>query len=381
MRAKRRVRSGADTLLTDPLPFGLSKRARCGLITNQTGILCSLRPTYDVLAERCTLAALFSPEHGVRGDAQAGAEILAGTDARTGLPAYSTYGRGKESAFRAMAELDAVFFDIQDIGSRYYTYPYTMAESMEACAEAGVPFIVLDRPPVIGCTPQGNILDPAFASFVGKYAVAARTGLTVGEFARYIHAVEGVGGALAVIPCRGVSRSMYYDECDLPFVPPSPNLPTVDCALVYVGTCLFEGTNVSEGRGTAKPFEQLGAPWLRTGELIEALNALPHAGCAYRETFFTPVSSKHCGVLCAGIQIHVLDRDAFHPFETGLRVLSAIRAQNPEFAFENGGKFAAQLFGSDALLAEEFDCEAYLAGLAAPLARYAERSRAFHLYE
>lgn len=365
------VRSGAEVL--ERLPG--FQAMRVGLITNPTAVTAAFRPTYDILAEKYTLAALFSPEHGVRGDAQAGAEVDAYTDRETGLPVYSTYGPGKAAAMEAMAALDCVFFDIADIGSRYYTFQYTMTEAMETCARAKVPFVVLDRPPVIGCFAEGNILDPAFSSFVGKYATAARTGLTIGEFAKFIRETEKIDCELQVIPCENVHRDMYYEQTGLPFVPPSPNLPTVDAALVYVGTCLLEGTNLSEGRGTTKPFELLGAPWLHSREIISRMGR--QDGCLLREAYFTPQFSKHQGALCAGIQIHVTDRAAFRPFDVGVRLLSAIQEVHPQLEYRD---FLKNLFGSDAMFSPDFDCEQYLAGLEEPLAHYRKKIEPFFLY-
>jgi len=368
----KKVKSGAEVLEN----LAGKKTVRAGLITNPTAVTSELRPTYDILKEKFTLTAMFSPEHGVRGDAQAGAEITEYVDSVTGITVYSTYGRGKESAFAAMRELDCVFFDIADIGSRYYTYQYTMTEAMQNCAAAGVPFVVLDRPPVIGCFAEGNLLDPAYSSFVGKYATAARTGLTIGEFAKYINASEAIGCDLTVVPCENVRRDMYFEETGLPFVLPSPNIPTVDAALVYVGTCLFEGTNVSEGRGTTKPFELFGAPWLRCRDVIEKMGT--QDGCLLRETYFTPQFSKHAGTLCAGIQLHVTDRTAFRPFDVGVRLVHTIRELHPEFEYRS---FIKNLFGSDAICTDNFDCERYLAGLDAPLAEYKRKIAPYFLYE
>ena len=351
------VSPGAEVLLHTPLPKSIaSKASRVGLITNHTGVLPNLRPTYDVLAECYTLVALFSPEHGVRGDVDAGGDVPDSIDAATGLPVYSTYGPSGNAAYRKMGELDCVFFDIQDVGARYYTYQYTMTEAMEACAAAGVPFVVLDRPPMIGCIPQGNILNREFSSFVGTYPTAARTGLTIGEFAQMINETESIGCALTVVPCIGITRNLYYP-----------------------GTCLLEGTNLSDGRGTAKPFELIGAPWLRVQDALGALCALPHEGCLYLETSYTPHSAKFRGECCHGIQIHVIDRSTFRPFETAIRILSVIRAQNPEFAFTNPA-FESNLFGSDALVAKQFNCERYIASLAAPLAEYRKKIEPFYLY-
>ena len=368
----KKVKSGAEVLEN----LDGKKTVRAGLITNPTAVTSELRPTYDILKEKFTLAAMFSPEHGVRGDAQAGAEITEYVDSVTGITVYSTFGRGKETALAAMRELDCVFFDIADIGSRYYTYQYTMTEAMQNCAAAGVPFVVLDRPPVIGCFAEGNILDVKYSSFVGKYATAARTGLTIGEFAEYINASENIGCDLTVVPCENVRRDMYFEETGLPFVLPSPNIPTVDAALVYVGTCLFEGTNVSEGRGTTKPFELFGAPWMRCRDVIGKMGK--QDGCLLRETYFTPQFSKHAGTLCAGIQLHVTDRTAFRPFDVGVRLVHTIRELHPEFEYRS---FIKNLFGSDAICADDFDCERYLAGLEAPLAEYKRNIAPYFLYE
>ncbi len=363
--------SGAEVLASLPG----KKRVRAGLITNPTAVTSDFRPTYDILLEKFSLTALFSPEHGVRGDAQAGAEVSAYTDRVTGLPVYSTYGAGKTVAMDAMRDLDCVFFDIADIGSRYYTYQYTMTEAMENCAKAGVPFVVLDRPPVIGCFAEGNLLDTAYSSFVGKYATAARTGLTVGEFANYINATENLGCDLTVVPCENVRRAMYYEETGLPFVMPSPNIPTVDCALVYVGTCLFEGTNLSEGRGTTKPFELFGAPWMRPRDVIQKMGQPD--GCKFRETYFTPQFSKHAGELCAGLQLHVTDRAVFRPFDVGVRLLTVLRELHPEFEYRS---FIKNLFGSAEILEETFDCDRYLAGLDVPLNEYKRKISSYYLY-
>lgn len=368
----KKIKSGAEVL--ESLPE--NKNLRVGLITNPTAVTSTLRPTYDILKEKFSLVCLFAPEHGVRGDAQAGAEITEYTDNVIGVTVYSTYGRGKSAAYEKMQSLDCVFFDIADVGSRYYTYQYTMTEAMQSCANAKIPFVVLDRPPVIGCFAEGNILDPAFSSFVGKYATAARTGLTIGEFAKYINDSESLGCNLTVVPCENIRRRDYFDETDLPFIPPSPNIPTVDTALVYVGTCLFEGTNLSEGRGTTKPFEMLGAPWLRCRDVIEKIGKTD--GCMLREAYFTPQFSKHSGVLCSGIQIHVTNRTEFKPFELGVRLLHTIRTLHPEFEYRD---FIKNLFGSDEICSESFDCDSYLDGISAPLEEYRRKITPYFMYE
>ena len=379
---KRHILCGAEVLdKGSPLP--LTKSAKVGLITGPTAISHDGTPTFEILRRHFNLCAMFSPEHGVRGNLQAGAKVTEYVDETTGIPVYSTYGDGRIRSDEAIAALDCVFFDIQDIGSRYYTYQYTMTESMAVCAAHHVPFVVLDRPPMIPSIPQGNILCREHASFVGKYPTASRTGLTIGEFARYINESEGIGCDLTVIPCENVTSSMFYDEGDLPFVLPSPNLPSVDCALLYVGTCLIEGTNLSEGRGTTKPFEFVGAPWLKSRETIaltkEMLDRLNLSGVLLREAYFTPTFSKHEGQLCAGIQLHVTDRDALRPFDTALCLISAIRQIHPEFEFREG--FMKHLFGSDEILAADFDVPAYLAAQKDPVETYARAIEPYRLYE
>ena len=379
---KRHILCGAE-VLENGFPLPLTNSARVGLITGPTGILRDGTPTCEILRKHYSLCAMFSPEHGVRGNMQAGAKVSAYTDEDTGIPVYSFYGQEKSNAAEAMAALDCVFFDIQDIGSRYYTYQYTMTEAMEICSAHRIPFVVLDRPPMIPSIPQGNILRREFSSFVGKYPTASRTGLTIGEFARYINASEKIGCDLTVIPCENVVRSLFYDECDLPFVLPSPNLPSVDCALLYVGTCLIEGTNLSEGRGTTKPFEFIGAPWFKSRETIamtkELLDSMDLGGVLLRETYFTPTFSKHEGQLCAGVQLHVTDRNILRPFDTALCLISAVRQIHPEFAFRED--FMKLLFGSDEILSPDFDAPSYLAAQKESIASYARAIEPYRLYK
>lgn len=381
---KRSIKAGADVLLSDPsLLRELGRYSSVGLVTNPTGITKDARPVFTELIDRgCPIKALFSPEHGVRGDAQAGEAVEEYRDPATGVPVWSAYGPAKARALEAAASLDCLIFDIQDIGSRYYTYQYTMLDFMKAAADRGIPFWVLDRPPVIGCRAEGNILDRAFSSGVGRVPLAARTGMTIGELAGYLNAAEDIGCALRVIPCEGIRRGMFFDEGDLPFVCPSPNLTSPDCALLYVGTCLFEGTNLSEGRGTTKPFELFGAPWLDSAALLRELGAMTSRGmlpgCLFRETAFVPTFSKYAGELCRGIQIHLIDRDLYRPFETGIRLVDLIRRLHPEEY--KARSFLANLYGSDAILKDDFSPDAALAEAEPALAAYRERTAAFALY-
>ncbi|WP_298825030.1 DUF1343 domain-containing protein [uncultured Planococcus sp.] len=304
-----------------------------GLITNPTGVDQELNSIVDLLDKdpEVNLTALYGPEHGVRGDAQAGQYVDYYIDEVTGVPVYSLYGKTRKPTPEMLEGIDVLIFDIQDVGARFYTYIYTMALAMEAAEEQGIPFIVLDRPnPLGGTKVEGPVLDPAFASFVGQYAIPLRHGMTVGELAEFFNAEIGIGADLTVVEMMGWKRNSFYDETGLQFVPPSPNMPTLDTALVYPGTALIEGTNVSEGRGTTKPFEFIGAPFINSTELAEALNALELPGVSFRAASFTPAFSKHASQLSHGIQVHVTDRESYLPIETGLHIVKTIYDLYPE---------------------------------------------------
>jgi uncharacterized protein YbbC (DUF1343 family) len=309
---------------------------RVGLICNPTAVDRRLRHAADLLhaLPGVTLAALFGPEHGVRGDAPYMVAVDGEVDAATGLPVHSLYGATAGSlrpAAAALAGLDALCFDIQDVGARYYTYQATMLLCMEAAARAGLAFVVLDRPnPIGGVRVEGPALRPGFESFCGLHDLAPRHGLTVGELARLFVAERGLDLDLTVVPCRGWRRERGAGATGLPWVLPSPNMPTPATALVYPGMCLLEGTNLSEGRGTTRPFELLGAPWLDPAALAAALDAERLPGVRFRPASFTPAWDKHAGVRCHGVQLHVVDEAAFRPVRAGLACVLHARAQAPE---------------------------------------------------
>ncbi len=388
MANKDNVQTGLEGFLNDGLPEIAGKRV--GLITNATGVNRDLRRTVDLLAadQRIQLSALFGPEHGLLGTAQDGVEIAGSRDERTGLPTYSLYGASERPTAEALAALDALLFDIQDVGARYYTYVATMAYAQEAAAEAGLPFVVFDRPnPITGSHLAGNILDPAFASLVGVHPLPIRHGMTMGELAR-LFAAERNWPAPIVVPLHGWRRSLWFDETGLPWVYPSPNLPTLDTATLYPGTCLLEGTNISEGRGTTKPFELLGAPWLDPFKLIAELERRSLPGIAYRPAYFTPMFSKHKDQVCAGIQVHLRDREALDPVTLGLHLLHAIHRLHPQsFAWIRGksGTYSIdRLFGSDTLrlaLDAGADVTEIMAGWPAALASFEVRRRPHLLYQ
>lgn len=343
---------GVEQLLNEKKELIEGKKV--GLITNPTGVDQELNSIVDLLHEDpdVELTALYGPEHGVRGSAQAGDYVEFYTDEQTGLPVYSLYGETRKPTPEMLENIDVLLFDIQDVGTRFYTYIYTMAYAMEAAAENDIPFIVLDRPnPISGEVVAGPVLDPDYASFIGNYPIPLRHGMTVGELARLFNEEFNIGADLTVVEMNGWERDMYYDDTPLEFVLPSPNMPTFDTALVYPGAALIEGTNVSEGRGTTKPFELVGAPFINSTELASALNELDLPGVDFRAASFTPVFSKHSGSLSHGVEIHVTDKRAFQPVEMGLHLVKTIHDLYPEdfsFRAENnqGVSFFDNLVGN-----------------------------------
>jgi len=301
------VRPGIEVLLSDSL--SLVRGRRVGLITNQTGIDQTGRSSIDLLAEHAEvdLVALFTPEHGIRGAEQDGVLIESSVDPETGLPIHSLYGDTRVPTPAMLEDVEVLLFDIQDIGARYYTYVSTMAVSMEAAGAVGIPFIVLDRPnPIRGDVVQGNVLDPDFATFVGKYPVPMRHGMTPGELARMYVGEFGVSVDLTVVALDGWTRATTFEETGLPWVPPSPNMPSVESALAYPGTCLFEGTPLSVGRGTDRAFQWVGASWLDGPSLAAALNAYEIDDVRFEAVRFTPVGAndrKFEGEEIGGVQL------------------------------------------------------------------------------
>ena len=349
----RSVRSGLEVLLADGSTLLAGKRI--GLVTNPTGVDGRLRSAVDLLRSngRMQLVALFAPEHGIRGEAQAGAPIADTVDQRSGLPVHSLYGATRKPTPAALAELDAIVFDIQDVGARFATYISTLALVLEAAADVGTLAVVLDRPnPLNGVDVEGGSLAEGFASFVGMYAAPIRHGLTMGELAR-LFAVERGLPRPTIVAMEGWKRELWFDETGLPWVQPSPNLPTLDAVTLYPGTCLVEGTSVSEGRGTTRPFELVGAPWIDPFALAEYLGAQRIPGVRFRPVYFTPTFSKHAGVSCGGVQVHVVDRLALRPVALGLHLLVALRSQDPRsFSWRQNsdGRYVIDLlYGTDRL--------------------------------
>lgn len=328
------VRVGLEVEAAAGFPHLRGKRV--GAIVNPTSVDARFRHLADLLAhaDGVTLAALFGPEHGIRGEAQYMVAVDdVARDRHTGVPVYSLYGHTFESLSpkpQWLEGLDALVFDIQDVGARYYTYVYTMALAMKAAARAGLPFYVFDRPNPLGLTQvEGNLVGEGFRSFVGLYALPNRHGMTAGELAQLFNAQEGFGCELHVVPCEGLTRAAPWRALGLPFIPPSPNMPTPDTALVYPGMCLGEGTNVSEGRGTCRPFEQFGAPWIDGAALARALDAVGLPGVRFRPVAFTPTFDKYKGQSCEGAFLHVTDPEGFLSFKTGVAIFKVVHERWP----------------------------------------------------
>ena len=355
---QKKIKLGIEVFLENHLD--LVKGKRVGLITNPTGVDSHLKSTIELMYSnpQINLVALYGPEHGVRGNAQAGEYVSFYMDEKYNIPVFSLYGQSEKPAAGMLKNIDeymrsfdtentgkipessivervdVMIFDIQDVGTRIYTYIATMAFCMEASAENGVDFIVLDRPnPINGMDMEGPLLQyPEYSSFVGLFPIPVRHGMTAGELAGFFNAnyfKKKVN--LTVIPMQGWEREMWYDDTSLPWVIPSPNMPSIDTATVYPGQVFLEGTNVSEGRGTTKPFELFGAPWIDGYDLTKKLNELNLQGVKFREAWFTPIFSKYKGELCGGAQIHIMDRNRYRPFEASLHIIKTIKNMYPAF--------------------------------------------------
>jgi len=319
----RSVRLGIENLLADPSPIA---GKRIGLITNPSGVTSEGVPSWKALFELTDtkLARLFGPEHGMDGGAIYMEAVGDAIHPPTGLPSVSLYGDRIESLKprpEHLADLDAVVFDVADVGARYYTYIWTMMLAMEACAQAGVRFVVCDRPNPIGGQVEGAPQDADFLSFVGMHPVSVRHGMTAGEMAKLLAAEKKLDVDLVICPVTGWARDLPFEGTGLPWVSPSPNIPSVATALVYPGMCLLEGTNLSEARGTTRPFEMFGAPWLAAVPFAGALNALELPGVSFVPVHFKPMFDKHAGEIVGGALMRVTGRREFRSFETGMRIV------------------------------------------------------------
>ncbi|HMS54187.1 MAG TPA: DUF1343 domain-containing protein [Fimbriimonadaceae bacterium] len=323
------VLAGIDVLQRDG--FAPLKGKRVGLLSNAGTIDRSFCHTSDIFgtSPEVNLRALFGPQHGLWGHTQDNMIEWEGTDSGA-VPIYSLYGKHREPTRKMLSGLDALVVDIPDVGARYYTFIWTMALCIKACESLGIEVIVLDRPnPINGVTVEGTLLDEAFSSFVGLYSLPTRHGLTAGDLAKHLVNTRFPMSNLKVIEVEGWDRSLYLDETDYPWAVPSPNMPTVHTAVVYPGQCLLEATNLSEGRGTTRPFETFGAPWLDGWKLAESLNSLGLGGVVFRPVEYQPTFQKHAGQMCQGCFIHVTDRRKFEPVLTTVAILEESLRQDP----------------------------------------------------
>ncbi len=326
------VRTGLD-LFEEKWPARF-RDARAGLLVHPASVNRKFEHAVDLFmkSKRCRLVALFGPQHGIRGETQDNMVEWKGfTDRKTGLPVFSLYGKTRKPGRRMLKDLDLVVIDLQDVGARYYTFIWTMELCMQACLERGKSVVVLDRPnPLGGFVTEGTVLDPRYASFVGNRPLPVRHGMTVGEISRYLRALYYPSLDLHVLPLEGWKRKMWFDETGLPWVMPSPNMPTLDTAIVYPGMCLLEGTLLSEGRGTTRPFEIFGAPFIDSDSLVRRLREFRLPGVVFRPLSFKPTFQKHNGNVCGGTHIHITERDRFKPFKTGVAVLKAVHDLYPD---------------------------------------------------
>jgi uncharacterized protein YbbC (DUF1343 family) len=323
------VRLGSDLLFSSSRLSG----ARIGVVCNHASVDRGFVHVLDRIATApgVTLAAIFGPQHGFRSDVQDNmVETPHIDDPGRRVPIYSLYSETREPTAEMLRGLDALVIDLQDIGARIYTYIYTMANCLRAARRHGVPVLVCDRPnPIDGTDIEGSALVPGYESFVGQFPIPMRHGMTIGELARLFNEHFGIGASLEVVKMEGWTRDMYADATDLPWVMPSPNMPTLDTAIVYPGTVLFEGIMLSEGRGTTRPFELVGAPWIEAESFARQMNALKLPGAYFRPAVFEPTFQKHAKNACGGCQIHVTDRAAFRPVLTGVALIATFHRANP----------------------------------------------------
>jgi uncharacterized protein YbbC (DUF1343 family) len=331
------VKSGID-LFGEKWPRSLRK-ARVGLLVHPASVNRNLEHTACLIhkSKQFELKALFGPQHGIRGETQDNMVEWEGFhDRKTDLPVFSLYGRNRKPDTSMLKNLDGMLIDLQDIGSRYYTFIWTMDLCMQACTEMNKSVVVLDRPnPIGGHLTEGPVLNKTFASFVGRHPIPVRHGMTIGEIGNYLHGEYYPSLDFYVISMQGWERRMWFDQTGCPWVMPSPNMPTQDTAMVYPGMCLLEGTNISEGRGTTRPFELFGAPFIDPDLLVGRLKKHQISGVIFRPVYFQPTFQKYAGRLCGGAQIHVTDREKFRPLKTGAAVIKAIHDLYPDqFAWE-----------------------------------------------
>lgn len=375
IKGRQKVLNGVDRLDT---ASSLLRGKRIGLLTNASGVDRNAVPTVDLIADKYDLTVLFAPEHGIRTNLQDGRWGDDAKDPETGAKLVTVRHGESEDLKAALEDIDVLVYDIQDVGARFYTYIYCLADLMRLCAGAGREVVVLDRiNPIGGTGIEGALLEEKYFSGIGEFPIPTRYGLTVGELAKFINREYGINCRLNVVPCAGWDRRLFADDTDLLWVNPSPNITSVNCAINYVGTCIFEATNISEGRGTTRPFDLVGAPFVDSARLTQRMTALKLDGVVFRRAFFTPQFGKYAGETCEGVELHIRDRASYSPFETMLylyRELSYYRE------FEAKEQSVCLRFGNDSLCGEYVDPEAIMKACAAPLRAYMKKASAYLIY-
>lgn len=375
IKGRQKVLNGVDRLDT---ASSLLRGKRIGLLTNASGVDRNAVPTVDLIADKYDLTVLFAPEHGIRTNLQDGRWGDDAKDPETGAKLVTVRHGESEDLKAALEDIDVLVYDIQDVGARFYTYIYCLADLMRLCAGAGREVVVLDRiNPIGGIGIEGALLEEKYFSGIGEFPIPTRYGLTVGELAKFINREYGINCRLNVVPCAGWDRRLFADDTDLLWVNPSPNITSVNCAINYVGTCIFEATNISEGRGTTRPFDLVGAPFVDSARLAQRMTALKLDGVVFRRAFFTPQFGKYAGETCEGVELHIRDRASYSPFETMLylyRELSYYRE------FEAKEQSVCLRFGNDSLCGEYVDPEAIMKACAAPLRAYMKKASAYLIY-
>lgn len=383
-----RVLTGLEVFLQSSPPKDLK---RVGLICQNASQLPDGSRSLDALLHGgVKINALFGPEHGFYGQAADGASVANSTEPHTGLPIFSLYGEHRAPTRSMLKNIDTLIVDMQDVGVRFYTYLSTLFHSLRSAAENQRKIIVLDRPNPLGCTkPAGPMLKPGFESFVGVVPMPIQPALTIGEFANWINTAHGINADLTVIPMKGWKRNMTFEQTGLPWRPTSPAMHTVDTVRVYPGTCQFEGTNLSEGRGTMHPFEVIGAPWIDNLDLANRLNEANLPGVVFDPATFRPASSKHHGTECYGVRINIMDRTAYQPIRTGLHILIAARSQHPaNFEFlkpikEGSNPHYDLIMGSNSIRNQVIDgasADEIIKDWAPDLRKFKSQVKPFHLY-
>lgn len=366
----------------------LFKGKRIGLITSPSGVNKKMESSISILHKRYGLKALYSPEHGVRGDAEAGAFVDTYNDPYIDVPVYSLYRRDSKRLNKEMLkDIDTVVFDTQDVGTRFYTFIYTMLYALEDATKFGKEYVVLDRiNPLGGSVVEGNILEDGYKSFVGAYSLCMRYGLTIGEFAKMANSEAGNNYSLSIVKCEGWNRDMLFKDTGLNWVMPSMGICSPDTALLYPGTCLFEGTNISEGRGTTRPFEIIGAPFIDAQRLADSMNSKKIPGVIFRPVHFKPYFSKHSNELCHGVQIHVIDERVVRSVNIGISLLYEIKRNYETFEFlppfkEGSRPFMDLLGGSDELRTFKYSEEELLNKYEEDSKEFINRKQQYHLYK